>query len=65
VSDHLSRHLLLVLPKLSGESMIWIKGSRRSIRGSWSNSRNDRLVLRSRSTLPNTHPLKESVVDVN
>jgi len=54
-----------VLSKLSGESQIKIKGSRRSRRRARSNSRYDTLGLRSRSTLPNMHPLKKSVVDVN
>ena len=61
VSGHLSEHLLAVLPKLNGESLIGIKRSRRS-KGRSKNSRYDRLVLRSRSTLPNTYPLEKSVV---
>jgi len=51
-----------MLPKLSGESMIGIKRSRRRFRN---NSKYDRMGLRSRSTLSNTHPLEESALDVN
>ena len=65
VSRHLRGHQQAMLSKLSGEGLIGNKGSRRTRRRSWSNKRNDRLRLRSRSTLPNTHPLEESAVDVN
>ena len=61
----MSSHLQIMFTKLSRESCIWGQQKLRRLKRIRGNIRNDKRGLRSKSTLPRTHPLEESVVDVN